>query len=140
MRSFPLANYVPSRPELGPITTRKGKHMAKKAVRGERSQAIRDYLAANPEANISAVVAGLAEKGITVKPGLVSAVKYTKPKTAKGVKARRRMRTVSAGTNGNTVGNGRVSVEGLLQAKKLIDAVGGIEEAKMAIATLERLR
>ena len=39
--------------------------MAKKAVRGERSHAIRDYLAANPEAGVNAVVAGLAEKGMT---------------------------------------------------------------------------
>jgi hypothetical protein len=47
--------------------------MAKAKV--SMSQAIRDYLTANPKAKAKEVVAGLAEKGVKVNEGLVYAVK-----------------------------------------------------------------
>lgn len=105
--------------------------MAKKAVRGARSQAIRDYLAANPKASPNDVVAGLKEKGVTVKAGLVSAIKYKK--TAKGVKRKLRK-------SGRKVSVGSVTVDALIIAKQLVDAAGGMEEAKKALETLEQLR
>ena len=46
--------------------------------RGAKTQAIRDYVAANPAQGPKDIVAGLKAKGMTVKPGLVSAVKYGK--------------------------------------------------------------
>ena len=40
--------------------------------RGAKTQAIRDYVAANPEQGPKDIVAGLKAQGMTVKPGLVS--------------------------------------------------------------------
>ena len=49
-----------------------------------KSAAIRDYLAASPEARPKEIVAALADKGITVSPNMVSIVKAkTKIKSAR---------------------------------------------------------
>ena len=55
--------------------------MAKKGVKrdGSKSQAIQDYLKANPGANSKAVKDALAKGGLSVSEGLVNKVKYTKP-------------------------------------------------------------
>lgn len=109
--------------------------MAKKAPRGERSQQIRDYLAANPNAGPGEVVKGLAEKGITVKAGLVSAIKYKKTET----KVKGKLRRAGRKAGGHSVGNG-LTVDVLILAKQLADAAGGTAAAKSALDTLEQLR
>ncbi len=110
--------------------------MAKKAARGERSQAIRDYLAVHPEQGPTEVVAGLSAQGITVKPGLVSAIKYKKVPGTPGKSRRGRKPGRKAGANGS----GGMNIGSLLAAKEFVDAVGGIAEAKKALETLEQLR
>ena len=99
----------------------------KKAVRGEKSQAIRDYLAANKKAKASEVVAALGEKGIKVSTAAVY-----------NLKARKKMgtRRRKAEANGQTVG---LSITDLIAAKKLVDSVGGIEQAREAINALAKL-
>lgn len=99
----------------------------KKAVRGAKSQAIRDYLAANKKAKASEVVAELAKKGIKVSTAAVY-----------NLKARKRMgrRRRRAETNGQAIG---LSITGLLAAKKLVDTVGGIKQAREAIDALAKL-
>jgi uncharacterized protein YneF (UPF0154 family) len=59
--------------------------MAKKGVKrdGSKSQAIQDYLNANPGANSKAVKDALAKDGLSVSEGLVNKVKYSKPAGAK---------------------------------------------------------
>jgi uncharacterized protein YaiL (DUF2058 family) len=104
--------------------------MAKKALFGSRSQAIREFLAANPSAGVKTVVMALAAQGIVVKPGLVAAVKYKKP-----AKMSRRVAKASPAANGEV----SVSVDALIAAKKLVQAVGGFERARSLVATLERL-
>jgi hypothetical protein len=99
-----------------------------KAAFGSRSKAIREFLTANPNAGAKEVVMGLRAQGITVSPGLVSAIKYKKP----GRKVRRVAKASPAA-------NGSVSVDGLIAAKKLVQAVGGFERARSLVATLERL-
>ena len=59
-----------------------------------KSAAIREYLAANPEAKPKEIVAALADKGITVSPNMVSIVKA---KTK--IKSARRKRTDSSADN-----------------------------------------
>lgn len=65
--------------------------MAKKGVKrdGSKSQAIQDYLKANPGANSKTVKDDLAKTGLSVSEGLVNKVKYSKPakKKAGGRKA-----------------------------------------------------
>jgi hypothetical protein len=99
----------------------------KKQPRGAKSQAIRDYLAANKKAKASEVVSALAEKGITISPTAVY-----------NLKARRKMskRRSKAEANGQVVG---LSIDHLLAAKKLVDTVGGVQQAREAIDALAKL-
>jgi hypothetical protein len=101
--------------------------------RGAKTQAIKDYLATNPEQGPKDVVAGLKAQGVTVKPGLVSSIKYGK----KGKRSARRpsMRVAARHTK-----NGAVTVEQLLEVKKLADSIGGAEQVRSALDALEQLR
>lgn len=99
----------------------------KKSPRGAKSQAIRDYLAANKKAKASEVVAALAANGITVSTAIVYNLK------ARNKMGTRRRKTAA---NGHAVG---LSITGLIAAKKLVDTVGGIEQAREAINALAKL-
>ena len=82
--------------------------MAKKSAsggneRGGKSEAIRVYMRANPEAKPKAVTAALAEQGIEVTPNLVSIVK-----AKMGIRrAKRRYRRAMA--NNETVSSGEAN-------------------------------
>ena len=101
--------------------------MAKKAARGAKSQAVRDYLKANKNAKGLEVVAALAEKGIKVSLPMVY-----------NLKARKRMgkRRRKAQAAGQDVG---VSLTHLLAAKKLVNEVGGVEQALSAVQAWAKL-
>jgi hypothetical protein len=101
--------------------------MAKKPARGVKTQAIHDYLKANAKAKAAEVVVALGKQGITVTP---SSVYNLKARKTMG----RRRRKARAG--GQTVG---LSITGLLAAKKLVDAVGGIDQAREALDALAKL-
>ena len=98
-----------------------------------KSQAIRDYLAKNPNANPKAIQAGLKAKGIAVSESLASAVKYSKKKGAGRPIARRPARAASAARKSV------LRAEDLLEAKKFVDRVGGVGAARRAIEVLEQL-
>lgn len=102
--------------------------------RGAKTQAIREYLAANPAQGPKDIVAGLKAQGMTVRPGLVSAVKYGK---SRAKKARRLTVRVAAR---RTSRNGSITVEQLLEVKKLADSIGGVEQVQSALDMLEQLR
>lgn len=102
--------------------------MAKKVRRRKRvnkSQAIRDYIQANPKAGPTQVSQALTEKGTKVSVALVSNVKHNMNKKAIGT------RRGGAG--------GHVSVDALRVAKKLADQLGGIEKARHALDVLAEL-
>jgi hypothetical protein len=101
--------------------------MAKKPAHGEKSQAIRDFLKTHKKARAAEVVTALGEQGITVSQQMVYSVKARKTMG-------KRRRKAEAG--GQTVG---LSITGLLAAKKLVDAVGGIEQAREALNALAKL-
>ena len=94
--------------------------------RGKKTQVIREYLAAHPTEGPAAVVAGLKAQGITVKPGLVSAVKYGKVRSKSVRVAARR-----------TSRNSSITVEQLLEVKKLADSIGGSEQLRSALDALD---
>jgi hypothetical protein len=99
-----------------------------KAKRGAKSNAIREYLKANKRAKASEVVAALSAKGIKVSIPMVY-----------NLKARSRMgkRRRAARSKGETV---TLSISNLLAAKRLVDEVGGIEQAREAISALAKLK
>jgi hypothetical protein len=110
--------------------------MAKKRTGVNKSQAIRDFLSTNPEATGSEITAALAKKGIKVSPGLASNVKYTsgpkrKKKTSKNKVVKRRLPGRRSASE--------LSANDLLAAKQLADQLGGIQEARRALDTLEKL-
>src|SRR5262245_3616381 len=93
-----------------------------------KSQAIRDYISTHKRAKTAAIVAGLAEKGVEVAPGLVYAVKG---KGRRGAKTTRGARAKSDSK--------QLAVDKLFAAKKLAASLGGVEEAIRTLRILEKL-
>ena len=109
--------------------------MAKrKDVGANKSEAIRDYYKANPQAKPKEVASELKKKGIQVTPAFVSTIRSTSKK--KNGVIGRPGRPVGSTTKRS---NGEVSYESLLQAKKIVDQMGGIDEARNALTALENL-
>lgn len=108
----------------------------KKATSGvNRSQAIRDYLEIEPEATPKKIVSALAEQGVEVSEGLASNVKYTSQ-----AKQRGGWKKVGRGRRGRRgAAAGAISASDLFEAKRLVDEVGGIDEARKALDALEQL-
>jgi hypothetical protein len=106
---------------------------------GSKSDAVRAYLAANPDSSPIAVAKALKKQGIKISVSLASAVKYAKkgkkagrPKGRRGP-GRPKMATTRASSNG------AVNLEALVVAKRLAERMGGIEKAREALAVLARL-
>ena len=108
--------------------------VAARMKRGEKTQAVRDYLAEHPEANRKAVVEGLKAKGIKVKITLVSSLMYKQASKP----SRRRAPSVQAAAR-KTATTG-VSIEQLLEVKRFADSFGGADQVRQALDTLEQLR
>ena len=108
--------------------------MARKAaaaVEGpNKSEAIRSYKNANPDAGPKAISAALADDGIEVTPAFVSTVlSNDKRKTGRiGTRGR-----------GRRPASSDASLDNLIQAKKLAEQMGGIEQARAALNALERI-
>ena len=100
-----------------------------KKRRVNKSQAIRDYIDKNPGQGPTAVSAALKKQGINVSPAFVSTIKS-------GDKKRGVVRPVG---RPRLDASRPVSIEALMQAKKLADEMGGVEEAKRALDALARL-
>jgi arginine repressor len=100
----------------------------KKPARGVTSKAIRDYLTAHKKAKPKEVIAALAEQGVTVTGPMVSNMKTR-------MKLSRRRKKV-ARTSGEVSG---FSLQSLLAAKKLVNAVGGFQQAREVVNALEKL-
>jgi hypothetical protein len=101
-----------------------------RAARGEKSQAIRHYFEAHPEATPRQVVQALEEQGMSVTEGLVSNIKYSLRRKVGEAQSRAAKVPV----------NGSLSFEQLAQAKRLAAAFGGIEQAKRALDMLAQLQ
>jgi hypothetical protein len=105
-----------------------------KVQRGSRSQAIREYLAVKPEAGPKEVISALKAKGVTVTVGLVSNIKYG----GKNKKSRRgRAMTVRAAAR-RTRKSG-LTIDQLLEVKRFADSLGGADQLRRALDTLEQL-
>jgi hypothetical protein len=108
--------------------------IAARMKRGEKTQAVRDYLAEHPEANRRAVVEGLKAKGIKVKFTLVSSLMYKQASKP----GRRRAPSVQAAARKTATAG--VSIEQLIEVKRFADSFGGADQVRQALDTLEQLR
>ena len=95
---------------------------------GSKSAAIRDYIASNPNAKPKEILTGLKARGIDVSVGLVSVVKYAKPKSGK-----------KPGRPKGTKSARGLSADQLLAAKALADSLGGIKNTREALDLIEKL-
>jgi hypothetical protein len=102
--------------------------------RGVKSQAVREYLAENPQASPKAIVDGLKAKGIKVKVTLVNSIKYKKP--SKPGRRRKSARRVAAQRNSSA----GVTIEQLIEVKRLADSLGGVDQIRSALDMLQQLQ
>ena len=125
-----------------------GPNMAKKKSQGvSKSQAIRDYLAEHPDAKASTIRPALAERGIDVSLALVGQIKQRmKESGGSGISTspakKRTVKKKSAGrkaTRKKATSRNALSAENLVEAKKLVDDLGGIDQARQALKYLEKL-
>ena len=101
------------------------------------SESIRQFIAKHPGAMPREIEEGLKAAGIRVSRGLISNVKYGGGlKKAKKKRGRRAMLHVAARKTSAVM----VTVEQLLDVKRLADSLGGAEQIRSALETLEQLR
>jgi hypothetical protein len=122
--------------------------MAKKAGKSttqresNKSEAIREYMSANPEAGPTSVAEALNQReGWKISAAYVSTIKNkVKENQGGGRRARRGRRVARAAmSGGGGGGGGGVNEQALLQAKKLAEQIGGIDQAKAALDLLGKL-
>ena len=133
--SLGLANQVKYATQRGQKSSagRPGRPVGgKSGVTGTES--IRQYIAKNPHAGPKQIEDDLRASGIKVSHSLVTAVKYSK-KTPSG----RRGRPPKSAFGTRTDNRGLV-FEDLVEAKKLVDSLGGVDLVRSALEALERLK
>lgn len=111
--------------------------MAKKAKGGpNKSLEIRNYKTANPTASPKEIAEALGKQGVSVSAQFVSTVLSNARKKGgkvgkRGPKPGRKAAMAAAGGGG--------SYENLIKAKKLIEQMGGVEQARSAINALAQI-
>lgn len=118
-----------------------------------KSAAIRDYLASNPNAKPKEIVEAMSGMGIKTTAAFVSTIK-SKFTSSGGAKTKRRGRPAKAKSAAKRVTGRRgrpakaasaaksdavVTVDALVKAKKLVTEMGSVSEARAALNALEKL-
>ena len=112
--------------------------MAKKAAAGNKSQAIRDALAANPDKSPKDIAELLSAQGFKLNAQYVSTIKSNaNAKAKKGGKKFTARRGRPAKLGGVQDGNGAAPMDAALA---FIQAAGGFEQAKSLMATVEQIK
>lgn len=120
--------------------------MAKKAAADgpNKSKAIRDYLAANPDATAKTIVPALKAQGIDVKSSYVAMIKSNskkaKPKAKKGKAPAAPVAAAPAAPAASTKKSSGLSANDVLAAKGFADKVGSVAQALKALETLQQLQ
>lgn len=104
-----------------------------------KSQRIREALEADPQAMPKALADALNAEGLSVSANEVSQAKYLLKQATKkrGPKAKAKAEVAAAPAAGPA--SDLVSVAALQKAKKLIQELGGVAEAKQALQALAQL-
>jgi len=143
-----LKEKVVARAKKAKVEVKSSKVEEKKAASAEaapssvnKAKAVRDYFGKNPTASPKEIAAALTEQGVAVAPSYVSLIKW-QMKNLKG-KARKPAADSATPTASTKPVSGKagdtITVEALLQAKKLAEALGGVEIARQAMSALSRL-
>jgi len=101
--------------------------MARKAKSGtNKSAAIREYKAANPTASPKEIAEALGNSGLAVSAQFVSTV-LTNAKKKRGKVGKRGRKPMAVPVD---------NLQQLIQVKKFVDQIGGLEKAKSAVDAL----
>ena len=114
--------------------TSETKKKVRRKRRGNKSQAIREYLEAHPDAGPTEVVEALKQRRMRVTPAMDSTTKW-KLSQADGRSGNGRRGKKAAG--GRT---GQISVDSLMIAKRTAEQMGGVDELARAISALQKLQ
>jgi len=121
--------------------------MAKKSGGPNKSQAIRDYYGAHPDAKPKDIAVELKKMGIDVTPAFISTIRST---TMGGAKKKKTTKSASTKTPAKVVQkrgpkpkgsspSAPVSIDSLIKAKSLVKDLGGIDNAIATLTALKRL-
>jgi hypothetical protein len=118
--------------------------MAKKSGGPNKSQAIRDYYAAHPNAKPKEISTELKKQGIDVTPAFISTIRSTsmgkKKKTVKTASAKAAPAAAPAkASSAAKASSTNISIESLIKAKSLVRDLGGIDAAIATLSALKRL-
>ena len=104
--------------------------MAKRGRKGTNvSQLVRDYKSQHKRSRPKDIAAALNEQGVKIKPQYVSTILSNA--------RRRKGRKVRAAASGN--GQGGIDVAQLVNAKKLVSKLGGVDQARKIIDALAKI-
>ncbi len=114
---------------MAKTTATKTKTRSKRNV--NKSQAVRDYHAAHPNATNAEVRASMAKKGIDITPNYVSVIKgqTKRAKASKKAKAPKKAQV-----------KGGIGVSELKAAMALVKAVGSVDGAAQALAIVKEIQ
>lgn len=99
--------------------------MAKKKSAGvNKSQLIRDYMSANPDASPKAVAEAMSAQGVVVSPQFVSTTKSNAKKAAGKKPGKRGPKPKGSATMGTGIDSGNVARGGYAQAMPIFKAAG----------------
>ena len=104
-----------------------------------KSEAIRSFIAANPNAKPKEVVAALKEKKIEVSAAFVSTLKSNDKRTGKGKGPKAKAGRKPAGRKASSSAPTMADRDLLLSVKKFINENGGAEAVRSALDTVEAL-
>jgi len=110
----------------------------KKSKDVNKSQAVRDYLSENPDATASKIIPELAKRGINVSPALVSQIKQRLKKSGNPTAPEKRAGAKKTMRNESRSGSD-LTADKLVEAKKLVEELGGLDQARGALSFLEEL-
>lgn len=125
-------------PKAKASTTRRGRPAAGGV---NMSDAIRDFITANPSATRPEIRNTLQAQGVAVSNSLVNAV-FMKVKMGGGKSAKRGPGRPKAAPRAAApaASGGNMSAVELINAKQLVDQLGGIDKVRDALALLEQLQ
>lgn len=103
------------------------------------SDAIRDFIKANPTASRPEIRDTLQAQGVPVSNSLVNAV-FMKVKKGGGKSAKRGPGRPKAAPPSPSSSGGNMSASELINAKQLVDQLGGIDKVRDALSLLEQLQ
>jgi hypothetical protein len=128
--------FIQAEPRIGDI------EMAKKP-KVNKTQAVRDYLKAHPEAKSGEIVAALAKQGIKITPNYVSNIKTTTSKARKAKKTVKQQAAVAVAApavvekpmkTGDTI-----TLEQIKKTAKTIKAMGGFQRVTEVLEAIKEL-